>query len=187
MPLTQGTSRAVIGRNIECVVCGAEFKIKLYRWSTAKYCSNTCKSKAMTHPGSGFVACVICGKMHRRRAAHMGYRHTCSLRCRGLADRTESPASKDFSSSTRRWLKRRKMLNCCGRCGYDDHPGILVIHHTDRDRTNNDIGNLEVLCPNCHALEHYLESRGGWNHASTRRRKPSGDRREHQGNGSVGA
>ncbi len=48
MPLTQGTSRAVIGRNIECVVCGVEFKIKPYRWNTAKYCSNTCKSKAMT-------------------------------------------------------------------------------------------------------------------------------------------
>ncbi len=28
----------------------------------------------------------------------------------------------------------------------------LEIHHVDGDRTNNDLSNLSLLCPNCHAL-----------------------------------
>lgn len=28
----------------------------------------------------------------------------------------------------------------------------LEIHHMDGDRTNNEISNLKLLCPNCHAL-----------------------------------
>jgi 5-methylcytosine-specific restriction endonuclease McrA len=45
----------------------------------------------------------------------------------------------------------------CNRCGFDAHPEILTVHHKDRDRSNNLTDNLEVLCPNCHALEHYAE------------------------------
>lgn len=41
----------------------------------------------------------------------------------------------------------------CNRCAYDN-PLALEVHHIDRDRTNNSISNLEVLCCNCHALEH---------------------------------
>lgn len=28
----------------------------------------------------------------------------------------------------------------------------LEVHHTDGNLTNNDLGNLEVLCPNCHGM-----------------------------------
>jgi hypothetical protein len=31
------------------------------------------------------------------------------------------------------------------------------VHHRDRNRTHNDEENLELLCPNCHYEEHYLE------------------------------
>ena len=32
---------------------------------------------------------------------------------------------------------------------------VNVLHHKDRDRHNNDISNLEILCSNCHAIEHW--------------------------------
>lgn len=44
----------------------------------------------------------------------------------------------------------------CERCGYSKLE-ILHVHHKDRDRDNNDLSNLELICPNCHYEEHYLE------------------------------
>jgi 5-methylcytosine-specific restriction endonuclease McrA len=48
----------------------------------------------------------------------------------------------------------RFLEQVCNRCGYQEHPEILQAHHIDHNRSNNDIKNLEMLCPNCHALEH---------------------------------
>ncbi len=43
----------------------------------------------------------------------------------------------------------------CTRCGYNEHKAAIVVHHKDRDRTNDSLLNLEVLCANCHAIEHW--------------------------------
>ena len=44
----------------------------------------------------------------------------------------------------------------CKKCGYNKQE-ILQVHHKDKNRLNNDLGNLELICPNCHFEEHYLE------------------------------
>lgn len=56
----------------------------------------------------------------------------------------------------------------CENCGYNEYPGILQIHHKDRNRRNNQLSNLELLCPNCHEVTHLLTDTGryGKNHAS---------------------
>ena len=43
----------------------------------------------------------------------------------------------------------------CNRCGYNNRQALLV-HHKDRNRKNNRIENLEIICRNCHAIEHKL-------------------------------
>jgi hypothetical protein len=43
----------------------------------------------------------------------------------------------------------------CERCGGTEWLGGLMpleLHHRDGDRTNNTLANIELLCPNCHAL-----------------------------------
>lgn len=60
----------------------------------------------------------------------------------------------------------------CGTCGADNPPGALEFHHTDRTLKKLQIGDkglnhwgeisveldsCEILCANCHALEHFLE------------------------------
>jgi hypothetical protein len=43
----------------------------------------------------------------------------------------------------------------CERCGGAEWLGGLIpleLHHRDGDRTNNTLANIELLCPNCHAL-----------------------------------
>ena len=46
----------------------------------------------------------------------------------------------------------------CERCKYDKTE-ILQVHHKDRNRENNIMDNLELICPNCHYESHHLEKR----------------------------
>lgn len=46
----------------------------------------------------------------------------------------------------------------CERCGSINN---LLVHHKDKDRTNNDKGNLEVICKSCHQEEHLLRDTQG--------------------------
>ena len=48
----------------------------------------------------------------------------------------------------------------CERCGWDVEPLILTIHHKDRNKSNNNEENLELLCWNCHCIEH-LKAKDG--------------------------
>lgn len=50
----------------------------------------------------------------------------------------------------------REISVVCNRCGYDEEKRILVVHHKNHDREDNDISNLEILCPNCHAIHHIV-------------------------------
>ncbi len=60
---------------------------------------------------------------------------------------------------SQRALKMRLLLERgrkCEKCGYAKYE-ILQVHHKDRSRGNNNLDNLELLCPNCHFEEHYFE------------------------------
>lgn len=46
-----------------------------------------------------------------------------------------------------------KCQKCLTSVWYDE-PVALELHHNDGDRTNNNITNLQLLCPNCHAQTH---------------------------------
>lgn len=48
----------------------------------------------------------------------------------------------------------------CNRCNISDKK-VLLVHHKDRNRMNNIIKNLEVLCRNCHWIEHKFDKNGG--------------------------
>lgn len=50
----------------------------------------------------------------------------------------------------------------CQRCGWDENKFVLEVHHRDRDSDNNERENLELLCPNCHQIEHYTQEDGPW-------------------------
>jgi hypothetical protein len=42
----------------------------------------------------------------------------------------------------------------CTCCGFNKWPQILQFHHIDKNRKNNSLDNLTVLCPNCHRALH---------------------------------
>lgn len=47
----------------------------------------------------------------------------------------------------------RKYGAVCNDCGYNLSKKMLDVHHIDSNRSNNEIGNLRVLCVWCHAME----------------------------------
>lgn len=126
--------------------------------------------------GKTFV-CETCGSNFYRypsriRAAEAkGYKiRYCSHKCydrRGEKNIGWSGGGLDY------WRKSLiKAVGKCEYCGYDEVLGILQIHHHDRDRSNNTRENLKLLCPNCHALDHYhakdgIFTRGEFSHLST--------------------
>jgi hypothetical protein len=74
---------------------------------------------------------------------------------------------KSFTSIRERLLKIR--LHICEICGwnYKNHKSYnesykfipLEIHHIDGDRLNNKESNLQLICPNCHAMTDNFRAR----------------------------
>lgn len=60
----------------------------------------------------------------------------------------------------------------CERCGYSKVE-ILHVHHKNRNRNNNELENLELVCPNCHYEEHYLEN--SWLNGSVHNQREGSD------------
>jgi len=65
---------------------------------------------------------------------------------------------KDWNSYTRVSYLKKHLIKLrghkCEMCSNDkwlDKPITLEVHHKDGDRTNNDLDNLMLLCPNCHS------------------------------------
>lgn len=47
---------------------------------------------------------------------------------------------------------KEHMCEYCKRTSWNDGKIPLELHHRDGDRYNNVLDNIELLCPNCHAL-----------------------------------
>lgn len=142
--------------NIKCVICGVEIyrrPLEIRENNGRVFCSSACYGIACRKE----KPCIICQKpilagLHRK---------TCSRGCAnkhrtGIRYKMSSPHDKVKSQQALKVRMLKYRGGKCERCGYEKYE-ILQVHHKDRNTNNNDIKNLELICPNCHCEEHYLE------------------------------
>jgi predicted nucleic acid-binding Zn ribbon protein len=150
--------------NSTCLVCSKAIyrrPVELKRGRV--FCSQFCRGLSDRKESP----CVVCQKPIM---AHLNKR-TCSRACAnihrtGIRYKIGRPRDK---VRTQHALKIRLLAERggdCERCGYN-RTEVLEVHHRDRDREHNDLQNLELICPNCHAEEHYLKNPNNWYRKST--------------------
>jgi len=154
-----------------CLNCDSEFKAEV-RYLTrghAKFCSRTCSA---THNGNKQkrkpnVKCAYCDKLfHKSKSSQEGSKSGLFFCCRKHKDAAqriggiEEIMPSHYGTSDKPSFNYRKLAfanhpHKCNRCLYDRFPQALVVHHIDHNRENNELNNLEILCPTCH-WEHHL-------------------------------
>ena len=140
-----------------CAECNTSFTHIASRANKAKYCSPNCYHKAMSKKGTAEYECAHCHK--KFLDAPSPKRKYCSKTC---VNKSTKETFKPKFTTVRKMMLRRDMITKCERCGFDAIPEILGVHHKDRDRKNNELSNLEVLCPNCHSIEHMKHTPHGF-------------------------
>ena len=150
-----------------CLECGEEIHRKETYSKSAhrrkKFCNNSCAAKYNNRLREKAVyTCTHCGKEMDRN------KKFCDNKCQADYEYKEYinrwKAGKEdgitgrfgVSRHIRRYLYE-KHNNCCEKCGWNEvnpHSSRipLEIEHKDGDYSNNKEENLELLCPNCHAL-----------------------------------
>jgi len=115
-----------------CIKCGGE--IPKTKYKNAKYCSDQCRSAYITQ--------------------QYKIRHNL-IECPGVGSGNNQSGSKNHQWKNGLWNFRKKAFsnfpNKCNRCGSKK---LLLVHHKDEDRTNNNLSNLEILCKKCHQNHH---------------------------------
>jgi len=133
----------------DCAICNKKFSHISSRVNKAKYCSRKCYHKGQRLNGTVIKACRYCLKEFKSSPSQK--RIYCSMSCIG---KETLKTFKPKYTTVRKMMIRRNLIKACNRCGYNKYTSILGIHHKDRNRDNNSMENLEVLCPNCHSIEH---------------------------------
>lgn len=131
-------------KNYHCLNCGKE--LKYVSGNYMKYCSAKCQTE---------------------------YQHKEYIKRWKNGEETGVTGKTDISTHIRKYLKE-KFNNSCQKCGWNQinyFTGLvpLQIHHIDGDCLNNKEKNLQLLCPNCHALTENYGSRNKNSKRTSRR------------------
>jgi len=163
-----------------CLYCDTPFNspMKEIRRGNGRFCSIACARKYRwqnTEKPVPNVICALCGialykSMSKQKKSKSGL-FFCSRQCKDEGQKTIKeiqPAHYNTASGIhgyRALYLQHKQIDYCELCGYCKIPEILEVHHKDRNRRNNSITNLQLLCPTCHNEIHYLTNSGRFWHS----------------------
>lgn len=151
-----------------CEYCKENFIVEMryVRRGQGKYCNLKCSGAAHGEKVKGELNthCSWCNKLYHKKPSTKKLSKSglyfCSRKCKDEAQKIDGLKELHLphynnGSTNYRTKALREYLNECKRCGWKQVPKILQVHHIDENRSNNDITNLEILCPNCHAEHHW--------------------------------
>jgi hypothetical protein len=143
-----------------CDVCSKIFFIPKHRLKFYKTCSYACRGISQRNKISR--ACATCGKEVLRSPSKLKKSRSglvfCNRECKQKAQQIGGISliqPRHYKDGASEYRKRafRKFGKVCNQCGYSDYEVMLDVHHLDKNRANNRLGNLEVLCVWCHACK----------------------------------
>ena len=144
----------------KCLVCGKGFNDRPSR--KRKTCSRQCFYE-YSRTERIVVKCNNCGKSISRVPSDLRSKNNlyfCDRKCKEFAQsisggNIEALQPKGYNGGTtkyREWAFDKYGYEC-SECGLlEEH--LLVVHHKDGNRNNNELNNLKVVCHNCHAKLH---------------------------------
>jgi 5-methylcytosine-specific restriction endonuclease McrA len=129
-------------------------------WSRKYLCCSRCGKNDSKYFGKGLCACCYQSDYRRANAKRIAKskRRWYEKFVQGTERQKLARDQRYFSGKRDAVLKRDGYK--CVRCGSNE---MLVVHHKDRsgrgskNRSNNDLRNLETLCRGCHINEHRRE------------------------------
>ena len=151
-----------------CKNCAKEFEIKPREISRGfgKFCSRSCSStynRRNVEKTGVIVNCSYCNVSFYKTKFKISQSKSglffCSREHKDLAQKMggiKEIQPNHYGSSLKDYRKIAfaSQARICSRCGFSN-PAAIIVHHKERNRDNNDESNLEILCCNCHAIEHY--------------------------------
>ncbi|KKK46739.1 hypothetical protein LCGC14_3162230 [marine sediment metagenome] len=148
-------------KNVVLVKCAhCRVKVLSRKDQLRKYCSKQCSAKGRRNRIE--IPCGYCGKKIRKTKRRLSKSKSglvfCSREHKDWAQRIDSGVKEvqpshygDGKSSYRKRALQEYGSKCVG-CNYCELEDMLDVHHIDKDRENNSLTNLVVLCVFCHAL-----------------------------------
>ena len=181
--LAKNTERYRVAREVYSsrpVLCGYCNEPMPFEKKRRKFCSHSCAGSSNNkgvarngklHPWCGKIRpCLACDKP----TSHYNRKY-CSVECqteylyrcyilRWKAGEVDGIMGGDGTSKQIIKYLRIKFDNKCSKCGWCEVNLFtgnvpLQIHHVDGSYANNGEANLDLLCPNCHALTEYYGAR----------------------------
>ena len=158
----------------ECLECNQPMTVRFADHSRgrARFCSHSCAAiHGNKHRIRLFTPNCVCaqcnGSFYRNTSKQKNSKsglQFCDRRCKELAQRIggiEIIQPDHYNNGSGPRFYRVKALrhypHQCNRCGYSKCLSVIEAHHKDRNRSNNKLENLELLCRNCHGEEHHMD------------------------------
>jgi len=156
-------------KEAKCGFCESLFLTRIN--SSSKFCSRQCSGKSKISRVE--LKCYECGTLFERTlySANNSSKHNfhfCSRKCKDAAQSLSGSCleirpthyGNGLGIYSYRELAFDNFKHECSKCGYSRFKSVLQVHHKDKNRHNNTLENLEVLCPTCHMETHYLDNSG---------------------------
>lgn len=149
-----------------CQICKSEFYVKPTHkkrgWGI--YCSISCRTKGQLQ-GKTFP-CYVCSKEVYRSPLDIkkskSGKYFCNKTCQTIWRNKILFIGENYlnwkngKSAYRSILEAEGIKKQCTICYIEDER-VIIVHHIDKDRTNNNVTNLIWLCNNCHYLVHHYK------------------------------
>lgn len=147
-----------------CLQCGNTY-LRRVAHSKRKYCSKKCAELASRKKIK--VICKNCEKdfyrvISKTKRSKHGYQF-CSRDCKDKAQQIGGTCPEIRPAHYGNYKKQKKSI--CNDCG-ETKLFLLIEHHKDGNRKNDELKNKEIVCMNCHAKRHLVIKNNEWTYST---------------------